>query len=94
MGRKTNLKTLLVMAVLLLWFGWASATAEVIDLVTGLSSPSGIALDVAAGKMYWTDLNTGKIQRANMSGGSGVEDLVTGLGGPYGIALDVAAGKM
>ena len=44
--------------------------------------------------MYWTDLNTAKIQRANLDG-SGVEDLVTsGLSGPLGLALDVGAGKM
>ena len=66
------------------------------DLVTsGLDSPCGIALDVAAGKMYWTDAGTDKIQRANLDG-SVVEDLVTsGLRIlPAGIALDVAAGKM
>ena len=63
------------------------------DLVTGLSSPRGIALDLGAGKMYWTDSDTGKIQRANLDG-SGVEDLVTGLSGPRGIALDLGAGKM
>ena len=62
------------------------------DLVTqGLSSPSGIALDVEGGKMYWTDWGTAKIQRANLDG-SNVEDLVTrtqGLRGPNGIALGV-----
>lgn len=64
------------------------------DLVTGLSIPMGIALDVAAGKMYWTDTGIDKIQRANLDG-SGVEDLVaTGLEDPLGIALDIAAGKM
>ena len=48
----------------------------------------------AAGKMYWADLGTDKIQRANLNG-SGVEDLVTGgLVSPYGLALDVGGGKM
>ena len=60
----------------------------------GLRSPVGIALDVATGKMYWTDVGTNKIQRANLDG-SQVETLVsTGLEGPVGIALDVATGKM
>ena len=36
--------------------------------------------------MYWTALETGKIQRANLDG-SGVEDLVTGLFEPRGLAL-------
>jgi len=52
----------------------------------------GIALDVAAGKMYWTDLG-GTIQRADLDGGS-IETLITGRDSPQGIALDVAAGKM
>ena len=44
--------------------------------------------------MYWTDVGTDKIQRANLDG-SGVEDLVTsGLDRPAGLALDVAGGKM
>ncbi len=75
--------------------------SNVEDLVTrtqGLRSPSGIALDVVGGKMYWTDYvpdghRTDKIQRANFDG-SNVEDIVTGLYGPGGIALDVVAGKM
>ena len=46
-----------------------------------------------AGKMYWTDVNTDKIQRANLDG-TGVEDLVTGLSSPVGIALDLPGGKM
>ena len=58
------------------------------DLVTtGLGEPSGIALDVSGGKLYWTDARAAKIQRSNLDG-SGVEDLVTtGLGEPYGLAL-------
>ena len=65
------------------------------DVIIGLSEPSAIALDVAAGKIYWTVFGKGprKIQRANFDG-SNVEDLVTGLAGSPGIALDVAAGKM
>ena len=69
--------------------------SNVQDLITqGLIGPRGIALDVAGGKMYWTDNDTDKIQRANLDG-SNVQDLVTrGLEGTNGIALDVAGGKM
>ena len=58
------------------------------DLVTaGLLNPQSIELDVAGGRMYWTDSGTRKIRRANLDG-SGVEDLVTtGLTSPHGIAL-------
>ena len=64
-------------------------------VTTGLSTPRELALDVDAGKMYWTDQTApDKIQRANLDG-SQVEDLVTaGLVGPAGLALDVAAGRM
>jgi V8-like Glu-specific endopeptidase/uncharacterized protein YjbI with pentapeptide repeats len=64
------------------------------DLVTtGLIDLADIELDIAAGKMYWTDFEAGKIQRANLNG-SNVEDLITGLESPNNIALDVAGGKM
>jgi uncharacterized protein YjbI with pentapeptide repeats len=67
------------------------------DLITGLNDPINIALDVAAGKMYWGNQDSPppvKIQRANLDG-TNVEDLVTtGVSDPIGIALDVAAGKM
>ena len=68
------------------------------DLVAGLDSPGGLALDVDGGKIYWTDaspnvLGTGKIQRANLDG-SNIETLITGLENPAGIALDVDGGKI
>lgn len=46
----------------------------------------GIALDVAAGKIYWTSLGNDSIRRANLDG-SGVEDLVINLSAPAGIVL-------
>ena len=64
------------------------------DLVTGLSNPLGIALDLINSKMYWIDAGTRKIQRADLTG-SNVEDLVTtGLSAPEGIALDLTNNKM
>ena len=69
--------------------------SNVEDLVTtGVSAPLGLALDVAAGKLYWVDPGEEKIQRSDLDG-SNVEDLITtGLGLPYRLALDVAGGKM
>lgn len=56
--------------------------------------PDGIAIDTLGGKMYWTDPNNNKIQRANLDG-SAIEDLVTtSISYPRAIALDVTAGKM
>ena len=45
--------------------------------------PSGTTQASPSGKMYWTDLGTNKIQRANLDG-TMVEDLVTGLTAPIG----------
>ena len=69
--------------------------SNVEDLVTGgLSAPHGLTLNAAAGKMYWVDSGTDKIQRADLDD-SNIEDLVTGgLMFPIDIALDVSIGKM
>ena len=40
-----------------------------------LRVPRGIALDVAAGKIYWTDIVRDRIRRANLDG-TGPEDLI------------------
>ena len=70
------------------------SNVEVI-LEGGIRGPESIALDIAAGKMYWTDWNgdTGKIQRSDLDG-SNSETLVLGLNRPGEIALDLVAGKM
>ena len=66
--------------------------SQVEKLITGLSRPGGIVLDLGRGKMYWTDRS--KIQRANLDG-SQVEKLIT-PGWLYSrdIVLDVERGKM
>jgi len=61
-------------------------------VITGLLNVEGMALDVANGKMYWTDLSGQKIQRANLDG-SNVEDLIGAIE-PFGIALDLKHDKM
>jgi hypothetical protein len=58
-----------------------------LTLVAGLPEPSGIALDLADGKMYWTDLMRGDIEQANLDG-SGRETVVTGLLDPSLITLE------
>ena len=67
-----------------------------VDAVTGESDTGNncskghrvtVTAAVAAGTMYWTDGEAGRIQRANLDD-SGVGDLVTGLEGPSGLALD------
>jgi hypothetical protein len=64
-------------------------------VLTGVIHSNGIALDVAAGKMYWTESSSGqRIRRANLDG-SQVEDLITtGLVQPSGISLDLVGQKL
>ena len=66
------------------------------NLVTGLDTPTGIAVDVAGQKLYWTEKTgntTGKIWRANLDGTNValVRDLTSV---PLDIALDAANGKL
>jgi len=64
-------------------------------LLSGSScQPWGIALDVPAGKMYWTDYLLKRLRRANLDG-TGMEDLdITCVGSPTAIALDLSGGKL
>ena len=65
-------------------------------VIDGGGSPEGIALDPAAGKMYWTKWNgvAGKIQRSDLDGSNPETILVTGRWRPRGIALDLDADKV
>ena len=66
-----------------------------------LRLPRGIALDVAAGKMYWTDISRDRIRRANLDGSDaedvlntrtiGEETLAGSATAPRSIALDLAS---
>jgi hypothetical protein len=57
--------------------------------------PLGIAVDAAAGKLYWShgSFNDGRIRRANLDG-SGQQTLLSSLKLARGLALDLAGGKM
>ncbi len=65
------------------------------NLVTAESSPEGIAIDAAAGKIYWADATTGKIRVANLDG-SGAQDLFPNdtENQPSGVAINAATGKI
>jgi len=67
---------------------------EIVDIVDLQANATGIAIDSAGGKVYWTEQSPTKIRRATVDG-TAIEDLITtGLHSPRGIALDVPAGKM
>jgi hypothetical protein len=63
------------------------------NLVAPESSPDGIAIDSAAGKIYWADTTSGAIRVANLDG-SGAHDLYTGESQASGVAIDPATGKI
>ena len=72
------------------------------NVIKGLDWPEGIALDLSAGKIYWTGWDgpewrrngNSKIQRANFNG-TNIETLVTGDEFvKSNITLDLTAGKM
>ena len=69
---------------------WRPRLRPVETLVDGLDLPVDITLDVAAGKMYWTEWSTARIQRANLDG-SQVETLVakdpSGGGGAISVSI-------
>ncbi|HTP23840.1 MAG TPA: hypothetical protein VMJ65_29835 [Solirubrobacteraceae bacterium] len=58
--------------------------------VSSEANPQGVAIDPAAGKIYWADL-AGAIRVANLDG-TGARDLYTGESSPAGVAIDPAAG--
>ncbi len=66
--------------------------SDVESIASGLFFPAGIALDLDAGKIYWTDtgrfLSDGAIRRADLDGAN-AETLLDGLPAPRGIALDL-----
>jgi sugar lactone lactonase YvrE len=69
--------------------------SNVETVVTGANKPGPIALDIAGGKIYWTDYTVDMVRRADLDG-SEVENLyVVGPNlNPDGIALDLDTGKV
>ena len=67
-------------------------------VIPDLRRPDKIALDIAGGKMYWTEREVAGIHRADLNG-SNLEKLVEGYRPPrwnriIDLALDVAGGKI
>ena len=97
--------------VYMYWTNWGTGKIQranlngsnVQDIVTGVGHPISVALDLSAGKMYWTDRNTldhsdpdgkGRIWRANLDG-TNIENLgIRELFVKWQIALDPTEDKM
>lgn len=52
-----------------------------------------VAVDAAAGKIYWTDVENDVIRRANLDGGSAEDVVTSGLSFPMSIAINPLEGK-
>ncbi len=61
--------------------------------LTLIDFPSGIAVDTADEKLYWTVPNLGIIRSANLDG-SDMVDLITGLNQPEDVAIDPVDEKL
>ena len=70
--------------------------AEVENLVPSVRNATGLAIDVAGSKLYWTERtgdSTGRIRRANLDG-TNVQLVKELKSVPHGIALDAAGRKL
>jgi hypothetical protein len=64
------------------------------SVLTGLTNPWDIELDLVNSKIYWTeDQAAGNIKRANMADGSSVESVITNIQS-LGVAVDPLRGKI
>jgi DNA-binding beta-propeller fold protein YncE len=64
---------------------------------TPLNTPHGVAIDAAAGRIYWANYGASKVSFANLDGSGGGGDLnTTGATtfGVFGVAIDPAAGRL
>ena len=72
----------------------ADLNGQNLETILPVTQRLHIAVDTVSKKVYWSDADAEKIQRANLDG-SNVEDLVTtGLISPIGIAVDVVRRKL
>ena len=65
------------------------------DIISGggvMTSPEGLAIDPAAGKLYWTDI--GGVWWSDLDGNNRVKIVTLPASSTRGIALDIAGGKM
>ena len=77
--------------------GNLECTESLVTPVDGLVNPQSVAFDSVAGAMYWLDLGTLRIQRADLAEGRVIRNVIAGslaLGEPTSIALDVGSGKL
>lgn len=84
---------------------WADVTSDkiqlsdldgnnIVDLLSDLNDPRGIAIDHINGHLYYTDEGSNKIVRIDLDGTNSVDLVTSGINTPYSIELDIPRGKM
>jgi len=79
-----------------LWLLYVWHADAVFDLITGLSKPKGIALDTAAGRLYWAEDGIMSLRSARLDG-SDIKDVVVKqlvLEAPVDVAVDSSGKKV
>jgi DNA-binding beta-propeller fold protein YncE len=80
----------------------AANRKDVETLISGLTQPIDVAVDLSQGKIYWTDRDEGTVHRAGIEIPAGqtaatrkdIDTLMHGLNTPIGVTLDLADGKL
>jgi hypothetical protein len=72
-----------------------SAGGDLATTGATVAGPAGVAIDPAAGRIYWANFG-GQISFANLDGTGGGDLATTGatVNGPFGVAVDRAAGRI
>jgi DNA-binding beta-propeller fold protein YncE len=74
--------------------GNLDGTGAATPLFGGEGAPCGVALDPAAGKIYWANFSGNAIRVANLDGSGTASQLFADTGAVCGVAIDQAAGKV
>ena len=74
--------------------GNLDGTGDPSTLFSDGGAPCGVALNPAAGKIYWANFGGGEIQVANLDGSGSVTTLIGGQDNPCGVTVDPAAGRI
>jgi PKD domain len=75
-------------------FANLDGTGAAATLAAGEGGPCGVAIDPAAGKLYWANFGSQEIRVANLDGSGAASTLFTDPGWLCGLTIDRAAGKI
>jgi hypothetical protein len=77
--------------------GGGGTVETLYDATDGVNIGAGLAIDPAAGRIYWANYSDDTIRRAPLDGSGPVDtlyDAADGVNDPWGVAIDPAAGRI